>query len=150
MTPEPITGNADKARAAFLAKIGLLAAVTAIVIAFAMAGAGHGWTSPLLLSLTTLITHPLAGAVFAWRSRRWALVLAVALLVLMLAGDVALYFGTRSEWFMLEKVWMSDPHIVLAWAVSWFYGQGLAALALLLLAFRLISNQTALQDDAKE
>ena len=103
-----------------------------IMVAIGFGGAGHGWATPTMMSFPAVITNPLAGIAFVWRDRRWAKMLAVLVLTLSLAGDVALpifTFWEGTSYF--HRSWNKAASLIVCWAVAWSYVQVLAGVTLL-------------------
>jgi hypothetical protein len=102
-----------------------------IVVALALAGAGHGWGSATLVSLASLVTSPLA--VVAWAKRRSVTGKRIALLLVVAAigANVALVSLTKAEGVhYFERAWSSGREFVIVWAVLWAAWQVVALAAL--------------------
>jgi hypothetical protein len=111
-----------------LLAVGLLVGLFTNIAAIALAGAGHGWCSPISVSWIALIMGPLAGV--AWRLR--SPLFALALLAVMAAADCILVMETFKEGtYYFLKSWQSMPEAVVTWAGMWLYGQVLIAAALI-------------------
>lgn len=74
--------------------VGLVYALLCAFFAFAMGGAGHGWLTPLFVSLSGFVLFPLSFSCAATRASR---TLCIAVLVLLALSDVALYLKTQTE-----------------------------------------------------
>lgn len=112
----------------WLVAIGLLVGLFANFAAVALAGAGHGWCSPLSVSWIAVITGPLAGVAWARGNR----LLALTLLVFLLAADcllVTMTFREGTRYFL--KSWNHGDVTVVVWAGAWLYGQVFAVAALI-------------------
>lgn len=73
---------------------GLLYALLCTFFAFVMAGAGHGWITPLFVGLSGFVLFPLACWCMAARPGR---AICIAVLVLLALSDLALYLKTQTE-----------------------------------------------------
>jgi FtsH-binding integral membrane protein len=73
---------------------GLVCVSCCALFAFAMGGAGHGWLTPLFVSLSGFVLFPLTFSCAATRASR---TLCMAVLVLLALADVALYLKTQNE-----------------------------------------------------
>jgi len=103
---------------AFACQAGLWAPIWAI----ALAGAGHGWVSPLFPSLGFLLAGPLAGAAWVWRDRRWGVLLGCLLALLFIASDYLLWSRTEREGLgYFWKAWDYGPSIMVVWFSAWLY-----------------------------
>jgi hypothetical protein len=102
-----------------------------IVVALALAGAGHGWGSATVVSLAGLVTSPLT--VVAWAKRRSVTGKRIALLLVVAAigANVALVNLTKAEGtHYFESAWSSFPEVVAVWAALWAVWQVVALKAL--------------------
>jgi hypothetical protein len=112
----------------WLVAIGLLVGFFANIAAVGLAGAGHGWCTPISVSWAALIAGPLAGVACKLRSPLFAL----ALLALMVVADGLLVTETFKEGtYYFLKVWQSTPKAVVIWACLWLYAQVLCASTLI-------------------
>ncbi len=100
----------------------------AVFSAFALAGAGHGWLSPIQVCWIGLLTGPLI--LVGWHHRRkwWGQALAMLLIAVLVAADYEVVKRTMKDTTNLEKVWRLGPEAVITWLVAWSYPQ-LVALA---------------------
>lgn len=104
------------------ATAGALVGVATVMMSIGLAGGGHGWTSPVLVSMLSVLAAPVAGV--AWSRRGTShlsfLLASFAFAVLL---DVALLFLTMNEGVnYLETVVKVVPGRVAAWALlfgSW-------------------------------
>jgi hypothetical protein len=107
-----------------LAVFACLAGMAAPVWAFALAGGGHGWVSPLWPSLGVL----LAGAAWLGRKQPLSLLLSFFLALVFAAGDSLLWSRTQQEGLgYFWKAWHYGPSIVVLWFSAWLYPQALVA-----------------------
>lgn len=120
-------------RKAASAALGVMAWLAAQFAGLGLAGAGHGWTAPLLFSIPLIILYPLAcvlafGGGAVWRN------LGAALLIVAAALDLLLLMNMLSgEREYLLKMWEFDegPAWVISWCVLWAGWQVLLLSALL-------------------
>jgi hypothetical protein len=113
-----------------LAITGLLIAAFALMLAFGMAGGGHGWVTPLLFSLALFVAYPAVLVRLTATGPRWVV---VDLVIVGLGGlaDIALFLaaiqeGTQYFW----RVFNSFALIPILWLALWFAWQTLALLCL--------------------
>jgi hypothetical protein len=102
------------------------------VVAFDLAGAGHGWLSALAVSWIALFASPLASVALIYPERRWARVLSVLLLVVLTSADGVLAWLTYQESYYFWKVWSLAPGVVCVFLVAWLAPQMALTLSLML------------------
>jgi hypothetical protein len=72
-----------------------LAAVT-VLVAMLLAGAGHGWNTPFLVSIVFWGVYPMS--LYVWRGHvRYAKIIMLNLVICAIVGDAWLIIGTISE-----------------------------------------------------
>lgn len=115
----------------FVALAGLFPAMLAEYIALGLAGAGHGWVSPLFCGLILFLAWPATLAVLAIVRRRRRL--ACALLVgAGLVADAVLALSTLLEGTQyLERVLAVGSPLPVLWILLWLGWQAAALLGLL-------------------
>ena len=116
----------------FLAALaGLGPALLAELIAFLLAGAGHGWVTPLSYSLLLFLAWPATLVVLALDHPRRRL-FCLLLLLAGLAADAALVRATLREGLQyFERGFTAGPVLDLIWIALWLGWQGAALVALL-------------------
>jgi hypothetical protein len=99
-----------------------------------MAGAGHGWTTPLPVSTAMLIGFPAFGAATAVRNRTACLIVVLLVLVCLLASDwyLVMVTGTEGREYF-RRALESMPEFTIPWLTIW-----IGAHAMLL--FRLVTT----------
>src|SRR5690606_38147774 len=94
-------------------------AVLVGLLAFSMAGGGHGWIASNV-SWVGLALVPLAGLAWADRRRRRGQALALVTLALAVAADVAILVAIRAEGTeYFERALSAAPVLVLPWFALW-------------------------------
>jgi hypothetical protein len=109
-----------------LAIVGLLIAAFALMLAVGMAGAGHGWVTPMLFSMGLFVAYPAVLLRLTATGPEW-LVLDRVIVGLAGLADVALLFATIQEG--MEYFWRVFGSVALMpilWLAIWFAWQGLA------------------------
>jgi hypothetical protein len=108
---------------------GLAVGATIAMSSLAMSGAGHGWNSAAISSLS-IIGAPAAG--FAWsHGRKSGIVIAVLAVALAVFIDVAIWTATQEEGVeYARKVYFQGGSLVPVWASLMALWQSLAAAAL--------------------
>ena len=88
----------------------------AVFTAFALAGAGHGWLSPIQVCWIGLLTGPLI--LVGWHHRRkwWGQALAMLLIAVLVAADYEVVKRTMKDTTNFEKVWRLGPEAVITLA----------------------------------
>jgi len=106
-----------------------LAAVAGILSVF-LSGAGHGWNTPLLVSVILWVILPLTLYIIGQRQRS----LLLGLLVIALGADFILVRGTIAEARVLphyvEVNGAAGIAIIAAWLAIWLLWQALVVRAL--------------------
>ena len=106
-----------------------LAAVAGILSVF-LSGAGHGWNTPLLVSVILWVILPLTLYIIGQRQRS----LLLGLLVIALGADFILVRGTIAEARVLphyvEVNGAAGVAIIAAWLAIWILWQALVVRAL--------------------
>jgi hypothetical protein len=100
-----------------------------------LAGAGHGWTTPFLVSVGLWVLLP--AALFSVRlDPRSARLILLTLLLIGLGADFLLVRGTLAEWGILPVYLQvngaSGLLIILLWLAIWFGWQIMTLRALIL------------------
>jgi hypothetical protein len=104
--------------------------VACLLVALILAGAGHGWGSAFIVSLTGLVASPVAGVAWAKRRRLTGKRIALVLVALAVGANLVLVHLTRAEGPYFESEWLSDPEMVVIWAALWAVWQVVAVFAL--------------------
>ncbi len=118
--------------------IGLILSFIAVLLAFFPAGAGEGWSAPLMVSLALPLIYPVAMIRSSGRSRE-GLPWDVALVALAISADIYLCMDLAhyaQEWLpkareVLPGVDRSVFPIFLIWLALWLHWQFLAVRAVL-------------------
>ena len=113
-----------------LAIAGLLIAAFALMLAFGMAGGGHGWVTPMLFSLALFVAYPVALVRLTATGPKGAF---ADFVIVGLGGlaDVALLFATIQEGTQyFWRVFESFALIPILWLAIWFGWQGIALVCL--------------------
>ena len=98
------------------------AGLHAFALAVVLAGAGHGWGSPLRASCAAFFLGPLTLLACCSTHRSWVRVMCAALLAAGLGCDVLLFALTRSEGIeYVSKTWAKFPEGVIGWGVVWVF-----------------------------
>jgi hypothetical protein len=129
------SGEAKKAaewrRSVIAIAAGLALGLLTMFLALLIAGAGHGWSSPMLFSLPLAVLYPAAFLLATLRSaltRRTG----VGLVALGLILDLALALqtsGEESEYFLRILDQDLGPEVVTAWIFLWLGWQATAFVA---------------------
>ena len=115
-----------------LVALGLAVGGTVGILAFAMAGGGHGWTSAGI-SAISVVTAPIAGLAWFLRKRRAGQILIGLLVVAAVAMNIVLLLETEKEgWEYAYRVWSAEPVFVTLWGVLVLSWQFAVAFMLLL------------------
>jgi hypothetical protein len=93
------------------------------IVAFALAGGGHGIYSPVWVSWAFLIGAVGLPAWWFLRRRRLGTVLALALLANWLLADGLLAYWTFYETYQFMRVWRLHSGVIVAWFVMWLIPQ---------------------------
>jgi hypothetical protein len=105
-----------------LGVLGLILGAGVAVPAVGMSGAGHGWVSAAISSLS-VIGAPLAGMALALRPRRAGRILGSSSLLVAVATDLWLLISTADEGLSyVSYVWRLSAPWVALWAllfISW-------------------------------
>ena len=114
--------------------IGFAMAACAQLLSLFLAGAGHGWLSPLLASLLLWVVAPVALVVTAREERpNWKVLLPLMLIAVI--ADAWLIRATITEEralpFYIEVNGILGWAIVGLWVALWLYWQGIVLNALL-------------------
>jgi hypothetical protein len=113
-----------------LAIAGLLIAAFALMVAFGLAGGGHGWVTPMFFSLALFLAYPAALVRLTATGPRWV---SVDLVIVAVGGiaDVALFLATIQEGTQyFWRVFNSFALIPILWLALWFGWQAIALLCL--------------------
>jgi hypothetical protein len=100
--------------------LGSIPALLLNLLAFLMAGAGHGWCTPLGPSLAALVGFPALGVLLSIPPSKEKLPWSLGFLLVALGADVFIYLGTVAEganyfWTALS---IASP-VVGGWLLLW-------------------------------
>lgn len=102
--------------------LGLVVGLAVFVLAAGMSGAGHGWASAGV-STISVIAAPLTGIAWGFRRHRWSVWLSLLLIVTAIVFDFILLLATKAEgYYYVERVLSAMSDRVVLWAllfVSW-------------------------------
>jgi hypothetical protein len=115
-----------------LAWVGLACGLGAAVTALELAGAGHGFASPLAVCGISLALAPLAGVAWAIRHSRTGRVIGWVLVAVSALADVGLVGLTVREGVSYcAKVWHEKRIAFIIWLLFWAEGQVVALFGVL-------------------
>lgn len=122
------------ATAVAAAVFGFAVGCVIVFLALGMSGAGHGWNSAFISSVS-VVGAPLAGVAWALRGKLAGRVLAACAIVLGVGVDYMLYAATMAEGVeYVAKVWRVMPGFMVMWGVLFLSWQVLAAVVCVVLA----------------
>jgi hypothetical protein len=97
------------------------ATFAAPMLAFLLAGAGHGWCTPIQVCWIALVTGPLGIVAWIFHRKWWGQVVAVGDLAVMLRADYLLREGTKAESEYFANVWDRGAQVVVTWFAVWLF-----------------------------
>ena len=98
------------------------AGINAAAFSFVVAGAGHGWCSPVWFSLFAILLGPLTWLAQCSVRRSRVQAMCAFLLCVGLACDALLFAQTQNEGVgYVTKSWVQAPEFVVAWAAMWAF-----------------------------
>jgi hypothetical protein len=109
--------------------IGVFLWFPAQVLAFGLAGAGHGWVIPLFITMPLILLYPLA-MIAAFRKSDRSFITGMIVFFFAISLNGILIKSSLDEGRYFEKVWNLNPYICLCWIVFWLGWQVLALYAL--------------------
>jgi hypothetical protein len=97
--------------------LGFLYGACLLIITAMMSGAGHGWTSPLILGSASVCIVPFVGVAWAYRASIVGRIVALVVIVMMLLADDAFISAQANEpdqYF--QMIWDGGELFVIFWA----------------------------------
>jgi hypothetical protein len=109
--------------------IGVFLWFPAQVLAFGLAGAGHGWVIPLFITMPLILLYPLA-MIAAFRKSESSFIVGMIVFFFAISLNGILIKSSLDESRYFKNIWNNDPYICLCWIVFWLGWQVPAVYAL--------------------
>jgi hypothetical protein len=127
------------------------AGLSAPIFALLLAGAGHGWCTPIQVCWIAFATSPLVVLSWGFRRRWWGQALALLLIAVFAAADFLLVTWTQGELEYLNLVWeRGGGMVMMMWFAVWLYPQVVVVAALTGAVFRVWRGRLLARGDSDE